>query len=314
MSVNHYENFPVASVLLPARLRVAVTLIYRFARTADDFADEGDLPARERLALLAGFDAELRRIERAPASSEQGSRLRDANVRESGAAPSSAGAASVSGVTSPEGAPVPPSDGAHLPLFQELAPIIHEYGLPLGLFHDLLSAFAQDVTKQRYANFAELLDYSRRSANPIGRLLLVLYGAATPQNLAWSDNICTSLQIINFLQDIAIDYVKGRIYMPQDELARYRISESRMAAHDAGEAWQEFMMFQIERARGMLWRGAPLGRALKGRIGLEMRMIIAGGDRVLTKIVNAQCDVFRHRPLLRAYDWPLMFARTFSIH
>ena len=186
--------------------------------------------------------------------------------------------------------------------------------LPLGLFHDLLSAFAQDVTKKRYANFAEVLDYSRRSANPVGRLLLALYGAATPQNLAWSDNICSSLQIINFLQDIAIDYAKGRIYMPQDELARYRVSETQIAAHDTGGAWREFMMFQIERARTMLWRGAPLGRALKGRIGLEMRMIIAGGDRILTKIVNAQYDVFRHRPVLRAYDWPLMFARTFSMH
>ena len=323
MSVNHYENFPVASLLLPARLRTPVTLIYRFARAADDFADEGDLPARERLALLAGFDDELRSIERgAPASSEQGSRLRDANVRESGAAPSSAGVASISGVTSPEGAPVPPSDGAPAsseqgparhPLFKELAPIIHEYALPLDLFRDLLSAFAQDVTKQRYANFTELLDYSRRSANPVGRLLLVLYRAATPQNLAWSDNICTGLQIINFLQDIAIDYAKGRIYMPQDELARYRVSETQIAAHEAGNAWREFMMFQIERARAMLWRGAPLGRALKGRIGLEMRMIISGGDRILTKIMNAQCDIFRHRPLLRAYDWPLMLARTFSI-
>lgn len=269
MSVNHYENFPVASVLLPARLRVAVTLIYRFARAADDFADEGVLSARERLAQLAGFDAELNAIER--------------------------------------------DDAPQLPLFRELAPIIHEYGLPLGLFHDLLSAFAQDVTKTRYANFTELLDYSRRSANPVGRLLLVLYGAATPQNLAWSDNICTSLQIINFLQDIAMDYAMGRIYMPQDELAHYRVSETQIAAHDAGEAWRRFMMFQVGRARSMLWRGAPLGRALKGRIGLEMRMIIAGGDRILAKIVNAQCDVFRHRPLLRAYDWPLMFARTFSI-
>ena len=313
MSVNHYENFPVASVLLPARLRVPVALIYRFARTADDFADEGDLPAGERLARLAEYADELRAIEHAPASREQGSRLRDANVRESGAAPSSAGAASVSGVTSPEGAPVPPSDGAHLPLFQKLAPIIHEYALPLGLFHDLLSAFAQDVTKQRYANYAELLDYSRRSANPVGRLLLALYRAATPQNLAWSDNICTSLQIINFLQDIAIDYAKGRIYMPQDELARYRVSETQIAARDAGGAWRDFMRFQIERTRSMLWRGAPLGRALKGRIGLEMRMIISGGDRILTKIVNARYDVFRHRPVLRAYDWPLMLAHTFSI-
>jgi len=270
MSVNHYENFPVASLLLPARLRIPVTLIYRFARAADDFADEGELPARERLALLAGFDDDLRAI--------------------------------AGGITPCRA------------LLRELAPIIHEYGLPLGLFHDLLSAFAQDVTKTRYANFTELLDYCRRSANPVGRLLLVLYRAATPQNIAWSDSICTSLQIINFLQDIAIDCAKGRIYMPQDELARYRVSETQIAAHDAGDAWREFMMFQIERARTMLWRGAPLGRALKGRIGLEMRMIISGGDRVLTKIVNAQCDVFRHRPLLRAYDWPLMFARTFSIH
>jgi len=270
MSVNHYENFPVASLLLPARLRTPVTLIYRFARAADDFADEGDRPARARLALLAGFGDELRRVEQ----------------------------------------DVKPQH----PLFRELVPIIHEYRLPLEPFHDLLSAFAQDVTKTRYANFAELLDYSRRSANPVGRLLLLLYRAATPQNLAWSDNICTSLQIINFLQDIAIDYAKGRIYMPQDELAQYRVGETQIAAHDAGDAWREFMMFQIERARSLLWRGAPLGRVLKGRIGLEMRMIISGGDRILTKIANAQCDVFRHRPLLRAYDWPLMLARTFSIH
>ena len=269
MSVNHYENFPVASVLLPAHLRVPVALIYQFARTADDFADEGALPARERLAQLAAYGDELRLLEHdAPASKL---------------------------------------------LFQQLAPIIREHALPLGLFHDLLSAFSQDVTKHRYANFTELLDYSRRSANPVGRLLLALYRAATPQNLAWSDNICTSLQIINFLQDIAIDYAKGRIYMPQDELARYRVSETQIAAHDAGGQWRDFMSFQVERARGMLWRGAPLGRALKGRIGLEMRMIVSGGDRILAKIVNAQYDVFRHRPVLRAYDWPLMLARTISI-
>jgi len=269
MSKNHYENFPVASALLPARLRIPVTLIYRFARAADDFADEGDRSDHERLALLAGFGDALRCIERGEPSREA--------------------------------------------LFYELTPIIREYRLPLNLFHDLLSAFAQDVARKRYANFAEVLDYSRRSANPVGRLLLVLYGAATPQNLAWSDNICSGLQIINFLQDIAIDYAKGRIYMPQDELAHYQVSETQIAAHDTRGAWREFMMFQIERARAMLWSGAPLGRALKGRIGLEMRMIIAGGDRILTKIRNANGDVFRQRPVLRSRDWMLMFARTFSI-
>ena len=191
--------------------------------------------------------------------------------------------------------------------------MIRQYRLPLDLFHDLLSAFAQDVTKKRYADYSEVLDYCRRSANPVGRLLLVLYGAATPQNNAWSDSICSSLQIVNFLQDIAIDYAKGRIYMPQDELARFQVSEAQIAARDTSGGWRDFMAFQVNRTRRMLQDGAPLGRMLKGRVGLEMRMIIAGGDRILAKILNARCDVFRHRPVLRAYDWPLMFARTFSI-
>lgn len=269
MSINHYENFPVASVLLPAHLRKPVTLIYRFARAADDFADEGDLPDRERLALLASFGDELRMIER--------------------------------------------GEHSRVDLFQELAPVIREFRLPLGLFHDLLSAFAQDVTKKRYANLSEVLDYCRRSANPIGRLLLALYSAATPRNNAWSDNICSSLQIINFLQDIAIDYTKDRIYMPQDDLTRFGLGEEQIAAHDASGNWREFMTFQLNRTCRMLWDGAPLGRVLKGRIGLEMRMIIAGGDRILSKILAAGGDVFRHRPVLRAYDWPLMLIRTLSM-
>ncbi len=269
MTISHYENFPVASVLLPAQLRRPIGLIYQFARTADDFADEGRLPDAERLALLAGFGDELRRI-------ENGGDVQTA-------------------------------------LFRELAPVIEEWRLPFGLFHDLLSAFAQDVTRKRYADLTDVLDYCQRSANPVGRLLLVLYGAATPQNNAWSDKICSALQIINFLQDIAIDYANGRIYLPQDELARYHVCEARIAAHDTGGEWRDFMTFQVERARRMLFDGAALGRVLEGRIGLEMRMIIAGGERILSKIRNAQYDIFRLRPVLRSADWALMFARTFSI-
>jgi len=269
MSIHHYENFPVASVLLPARVRKPVELIYRFARAADDFADEGRLPDRERLASLASFGDELRMIER-------GERSRVA-------------------------------------LFQELALTIKEHRLPLNLFHDLLSAFAQDVGKKRYADYSELLDYCQRSANPVGRLLLVLYGAATPQNMKWSDNICSSLQIINFLQDVAIDYAKGRIYMPQDELERFRVSEDQLGAGDISGGWRDFMTFQVNRTRRMLWDGATLGRVLPGRCGLEMRMIIAGGDRILSKIMSAKCDVFRHRPVLRPHDWVLMLARMLSM-
>lgn len=254
---------------MPARLRKPVELIYRFARTADDFADEGDLPDPQRLALLAGFSDELRRIE-------------------SGTPPQTE-------------------------LFRELAPMLAEQRLPLSLFHDLLSAFAQDVTKKRYTDRADVLDYCRRSANPVGRLLLELYGAATPQNNTWSDNICSALQIINFLQDIAIDYANGRIYMPQDELARYRIGETQIAAKEVNDAWREFMAFEVQSTRRMLLDGAPLGRVLRGRIGLEMRMIIAGGERILAKIESAGYDVFRRRPVLRSTDWALMFARTFSL-
>jgi len=266
MAVNHYENFPVASLLLPRHFRHPVAQIYRFAREADDFADEGDAPDILRMQQLESFRAELRRIER-------------------GAAP-------------------------EIPWFADLAVVIRDYHLPLNAFNDLLSAFAQDVTQKRYANFREVLDYCQRSANPVGRLLLVLYGAATPQNLADSDAICSSLQLINFLQDIEVDFGKGRIYMPQDELARFQISEAQFANRVVGGNWPAFMAFQTDRARALLMSGAPLGRRLEGRIGLELRMIVQGGNRILEKLGHAGGDVFRQRPVLKWFDWPLLLARA----
>jgi squalene synthase HpnC len=267
-AVGHYENFPVGSVLLPARFRRPVGLIYRFAREADDFADEGTDSADVRLARLDGFREELARIE----------------------------------------AGDPPT----IEWFAALAAAIREYHLPIQAFRDLLSAFAQDVVKTRYATYGEVLDYCRRSANPVGRLLLCLYGSPGPQSSAQSDAICSSLQIINFLQDVSIDYGKGRIYLPQDEMARFGITEEHIARHECSGNWSSFMTFQIDRARALLYSGAPLGRALKGRLGLEMRMIIAGGDRILQKITRVQGDIYRSRPVLRAYDWPLMLVRAFA--
>lgn len=266
MAVDHYENFPVASRLLPPEFRHPVALIYRFAREADDFADEGDVPDVVRLERLDWFRQELRKIE--------------------GGAP------------------------PRIPWFVRLAEIIRKHQLPVEAFSDLLSAFSQDVSKKRYANYGEVLDYCRRSANPVGRLLLVLYRKDTPETLSHSDAICTSLQLINFLQDIAIDYRKGRIYLPQDEMARFAVSEQQIAAGDTGGNWRAFIAFHIERARSLLFSGAPLGRMLGGRIGLEMRTIIAGGDRVLTKIARAGGDVFRHRPALRWFDWPMLLSRA----
>lgn len=266
MPVDHYENFPVASILLPGHLRRPVELIYAFARQADDFADEGELSEGERLRLLDSFRAELRCIESEASSSN--------------------------------------------PLFNDLAIIIASHHLPISAFYELLDAFSQDVVKKRYANFGEVMEYCRRSANPVGRLLLHLYGQATPQNLAYSDKICSSLQIINFLQDIEIDLQKNRIYMPRDEMAKFGIDEDAIARKDSSGSWQAFMQFQIDRVREMLESGVPLGRVLKGRVGLEMRMIIAGGLRILEKIQREQGDIFKHRPVLRPADWGVMLYRS----
>jgi squalene synthase HpnC len=262
MPVEHYENFPVASILLPRRLRRPVELIYAFARQADDFADEGDLPDATRLALLEGFRTELHQI--------------------------------ATGV---------PSEN---PLFRDLAGIIIEYRLPLQLFHDLLDAFSQDVVKKRYADFTELMDYCRRSANPVGRLLLHLYNETSPTNLAYSDAICSSLQLINFWQDVAIDYAMDRVYLPQDELARFGVTEQQIARADSSGNWPDLMLFQIERTTNLLQSGAPLGKILRGRIGLEMRMIIAGGSTILRKLEQSGGDVFRQRPILHPKDWLTM--------
>ncbi|HEU0219658.1 MAG TPA: squalene synthase HpnC [Gallionella sp.] len=266
MPVDHYENFPVASIMMPRRLRKPVAAIYHFARAADDIADEGKLPDEERLRQLDEFRAELARIAQ--------------------------------------------NETPLTPLFRNLAAEIQQHALPIQPFYDLLDAFSQDVVKKRYANFDELLDYCRRSANPVGTLLLHLYGEATPVNIVYSDAICTSLQLINFWQDVTKDYAIGRIYLPLDDLAQYGVSEDQIAQGIADDAWRRLIQFQISRARAMMISGAPLGSILTGRIGLEMRMIITGGLRILDKLEAAQFDMFRHRPVLRPFDWVIMLAKS----
>lgn len=269
MAVDHYENFPVASVLLPAPLREPVAAIYGFARSADDFADEGDLPPDQRRELLAGYQAELDAIE--------------------------------------QGRPT------QHPVFLRLRPVIASYGLPLQLFRDLLDAFMQDVGKDRYRDFPELMDYCRRSADPVGRLLLHLFGHATAENLTRSDAICSALQLINHWQDVGIDAGKGtngRIYLPQDDMARFGVSDGdvlhRSVGKPASTDFRQLLAFQVNRARALMLSGAPLGWDLQGRIGLEIRAIVAGGLRILDKIEAVDYDVFNRRPRLQAPDWPLI--------
>jgi squalene synthase HpnC len=267
MAVGHYENFPVASLLLPAALRRPVEIIYRFARSADDFADEGNDPAEVRLAKLSVYQARLETIAKGEF----------------------------------------PDD----PLFRDLAKIIREHALPLQLFRDLLDAFAQDVTKKRYADYEEVLDYCRRSANPVGRLLLHLFKQTTDSDLRRSDAICSALQLVNFWQDVDIDYTKdNRVYLPQDELARFGVTERHLREKIADPPWRRLMSFQVDRARQLLLSGEPLGRALPGRIGLEIRATMQGGLRILEKIDAVGYDVFRRRPVLRSLDWPFLLLKA----
>jgi len=268
MGVGHYENFPVASLLLPAALRQPVTAIYRFARAADDLADEGDVPTAERLRSLAEFSDQLHRLERGQRSEH--------------------------------------------PLFEDLAATIRAYRLPFSYFHDLLDAFSQDCVKTRYADYAELQAYAKRSADPVGRLLLHLFQAASPDNLRRSDNICSALQFINFWQDVAIDFRKQRIYLPLEDMRTFGVGEADIAAGSATDAFRALLRFQIARTRALLYEGAALGRALPGRIGLEIRMVVAGGDTILRKLIDADYDVFNKRPRLRTHDWLRMLWRAMA--
>ena len=269
MAVDHYENFPVASVLLPAPLREPVAAIYRFARSADDFADEGDLSPDQRRALLAEYQAELDAIER--------------------------------------------DEPTRHPVFLRLRPVIAHYRLPLQLFRDLLDAFTQDVGKDRYRDFAELMDYCRRSADPVGRLLLHLFGEATPENLSRSDAVCSALQLINHWQDVGIDAAKGakgRIYLPQDDMARFGVDDAAIHRRVASADFRHLLRFQVDRARSLMLSGASLGWDLPGRMGLEIRAIAGGGLTILDKIEAIDYDVFERRPKLEAFDWPLILWRS----
>jgi squalene synthase HpnC len=266
MGVGHYENFPVASLLVPSRLRPAIVAIYRFARAADDIADEGNDSPAERLAALGRFGDALQAIGRGE---------------------------------TPSAAPFP-----------ALAEAIRTHGLPLSPFEDLLSAFRQDVTCGRYASYAGLEDYCRRSANPIGRLLLALYRVQTPAAFEASDSICTGLQLVNFWQDVAIDWRKNRLYIPREDLDRFAVTEPEIAAGASGDRWRALMAFETARARALLRSGRPLVRMLPWRLALELSAVVAGGERILERIDAVAGDVFRRRPALGLVDWAFVGIRA----
>ena len=267
--VDHYENFPVASVLCPPRLRPPIAAIYAFARTADDLADEGDATPAQRLAELAAFRADL-----------------EATVR--GQAPSARWAG----------------------IFTALGSAIARCALPVALLRDLLSAFEQDAVKNRYADQAELNDYCRRSANPVGRLLLHLYGVNDAQALQQSDAICTALQLINFWQDLSVDLPRGRIYLPADALRAHHVSEAELLALTVNPNTLKLIATQAVNARAAMVFGSKLVRKVPGRGGWELRLVVQGGLRILDKIEALGFNTLQHRPTLGKWDVAVMAWRS----
>ncbi len=280
--VDHYENFPVASWLCPPELRPAVAALYAFARTADDLADEGDAPPAQRLADLDAL-------------------RRDLLAAASGQAPS----------------PRWPR------VFSPLAAAIARHGLPLEPMLDLLDAFAQDVRHTRdgrgYADRAELLDYCRRSANPVGRLMLHLFGVAAPAALAESDDVCTALQLANFWQDLSVDLPRGRLYLPAQDCQRHGLdprAPATWAAHPAGPA---LVAELVEWTRGLMHRGARIAHRVPGRAGWELRAVVQGGLRILDRVQAQGFDTFSRRPVLGAADaaviaWRCLRMRPAATH
>ncbi|OYU98515.1 MAG: squalene synthase HpnC [Burkholderiales bacterium PBB5] len=268
MSVGHYENFPVASWLCPPAMRGAVQAIYHFARTADDLADEGDLPADQRLQQLQRYRQALARC----------------------------AAGDDTGADWPQ-------------VFTPLRQAIARHALPCALLDDLLDAFVQDTGNPVYADRAALLDYCRRSANPIGRLMLHLAGVHDALSLRQSDAICSALQLINFWQDPSVDLPRGRHYLCDADLAAHGLSRAALGAGDSPTT-QALLRSLCGWAGSLMAEGAPLACRVPGRLGWELRLVVQGGLRILERIGAMDYRTLSQRPVLRGTDLPLMLGRA----
>jgi len=268
----HYENFPVASALLPARMRPHVAAIYAFARIADDMADEGTRPAADRLADLDDWE---RRLDAAAGQ-------------------------------------VPIPQDARADVFLALRQTMRDCGLPAQLFRDLLSAFRQDVTQTRYATWDEVLDYCRRSANPVGRLVLRVAGYEHPALDAASDAVCTALQLANFWQDFEIDWRRGRLYVPESIWRPAGAREADLDGRVLTPAWRAALADVTLRTRALFAAGRPVCDGVTGRLRYELRATWLGGTAILDKLEAADFDVFARRPTLTKADVPGLLWRTLA--
>ena len=268
----HYENFPVASLLLPAEKRPYLQAVYAFARIADDFADEGHGEPQARLASLDDWNNQLALYH---TSAMQGAPLKDGH-----------------------------------PVFVALAETIRRNQLPLEPLRDLLTAFKMDVTTRRYATFGELLHYCRHSANPVGRLVLQIFGYQDKELLELSDKICTALQLANFWQDISVDFQKNRIYIPMEDFANYGYTVDELAKGEMNDRFKNLIAFEIERTREMFYEGASLPSKVDKDLRLELKLVWFGGMAILKKTERYGVSIVRRRPSLNSFNKFMIFMRS----
>lgn len=266
----HYENFPVASILLPRRMRRHVAAVYAFARTADDFADEGSWAPADRHRLLDGWHDRLHHAARSAVADRP---------------------------------PEPGEPADTVGMFLALGVTMREKAIPVTLFEDLLSAFRQDVGVSRYDTWPDLLDYCRRSANPVGRIVLRIAGYRDARLDRLSDAICTALQLTNFWQDFGVDFRRGRVYVPAEDIRAHGAREEDLA-HGITDDWRRVLEGAVARTRTLFDEGRPLCGLVTGRLRYELRATWLGGVRILDRVERARYDVIRRRPVLRAADTP----------
>jgi len=263
---SHYENFPVVSLLIPAKFRNDIAIIYWFARTADDYADEGNISISERLEKLEAFGQRLDSLLKNHPASHLEAALEQTIITK---------------MLNPEN------------------------------FFNLLRVFKQDVVKNRYKDFNEVMDYCSNSANPVGRILLELFNIRDDKAFYYSDRICTALQLTNFIQDTKIDFVKGRIYYPIDEMGKFGVNEKMFEMKEISFNLKKLIEFSVNRTQSMFDEGKPLLEFLSGRFKYEIAWTIKGGEEILSKIRGADFDIFTRRPVLTKTDYLKLFIKSF---
>lgn len=265
LAKTHYENFPVVSLLIPSHLRKDVAIIYWFARTADDLADEGNFSSEERLKKLNDFEGKLHVLLKTESENDFEAALKQT---------------------------------------------ISSNNLSPENFFNLLKAFKQDVVKTRYNSIEEVLDYCSNSANPVGRILLELFDIRNEKAFFYSDKICTALQITNFIQDTKIDYQKGRIYYPLDEMQNFQVDENMFEISRNNLNLKQLIEFSVDRVQNLFNEGRKILEFLSGRFKYEIAWTINGGEEILNKIRGADYDVISKRPYLSKYDFVKIFGKN----